>query len=208
MYDDDGLVICKLCGKSYHFITPNHLKKQHETTTKEYREKFPDVPMAKKGFYNTLKEKKGIKQNIENNNVIIEELDFNENFNETFSDDDESIVKLAKEHKVPVPTKSSDPMDDKIRIIAYLKLSFPKIKDNYMFKKKKPDGTVECQFITDMADPSCKIVFDFPNAFWHNEMIGVSPHVRKQMLKSYGWKIIEIQASMPKVSHVSDKLKN
>jgi len=229
-YDDNGLVICQLCGKVYHFITPKHLSKSHEMTTKEYREKFPEAPMAKKGFYDTLKEKKETRKIMEKEIVlepIIEELsnptidDLNEseepinptieNLDESFDSDSfkesESIVKLA-ERKVPVPEKSSDPMDDKMKIISYLKLSFPNIKNNYMFKKKKPDGTVECQFVTDMADPSFKIMFDFPKAFWHNEQIGISSHVRNQLLKSYGWKIITITASMPKVLHVESKLKN
>lgn len=211
-YDENGLIICQICGNPYHFITPKHLKKQHEMTTKEYREMYPDVPMAKKGYYNTLKEKKesrkiaDVETSIE---PVIEEL----NLNESFDCDDavfkecESIVKLA-DRKVPVPEKSVDPMDDKINIIRYLKLSFPGIKNNYMFKKKAPNGNIEYQFITDMADPYLKIVFDFPNSFWHNEQTGVSSNVRNQMLKSYGWKIIEVKSSMPKVSHVESKLKD
>ena len=206
-YDDNGLVICQLCGKVYHFITPKHLSKSHEMTTKEYREKFPEAPMARKGFYDTLKEKKETRKIMEKEIVlepIVEELndsiieDLDESFDSDSFKESESIVKLA-ERKVPVPEKSSDPMDDKMKIISYLKLSFPNIKNNYMFKKKKPDGTVECQFVTDMADPSFKIMFDFPKAFWHNEQIGISSHIRNQLLKSYGWKIITITTSMPKV---------
>jgi hypothetical protein len=58
-----------------------------------------------------------------------------------------------------------------------------------------------------MADPSSKIIFDFPNSFWHNEQIGVSRHIRNQLFKSLGWKIVEINSSMPKVSHIELKLK-
>jgi len=230
-YDNNGLIICQICEKSYHFITSNHLRKQHDISTKEYREMYPEVPMAKKDYYKTLKDKKGTKKHTEEKIIFehgIEELNLNEpfkekiifeprieelNLNEPFIDDNKSfkenksIVELANK-KVSVPERSFDPMDDKIRIIAYLRISFPKIRDNYMFKKKRSDGSIECQFITDMADPSCKTVFDFPNAFWHNEQMCVSPHIRNQMLKSYGWNVIIINSPMPKVSHVELKLKD
>jgi uncharacterized Zn finger protein (UPF0148 family) len=139
-YDNDGLVICQVCGKSFHFITSNHLIKSHKITTKEYREKYQDVPMAKKDYYKTLKSKKNISKIMNKQETfepIIEELNFVDKINDNSFKESQSIIDLAEKHKVPITERSSDPMDDKIRIIAYLKLSFPDIKDNYMFRKKK-----------------------------------------------------------------------
>lgn len=252
-FNEDGLVICRLCKKPFKFITTRHLTKYHSIDTKEYRRIYPDVSLARKDFYKTIMSKKGtkrgkrIKKEIyldESNqdcNLILEELNYNDpdveelNYNDpdveelNYEESDKSEELLLPKHnvvfsnkpfeeskslsdlinkKIPIPSKNRDPMDDKIDIISYLKLSFPNVKNNYMFIKKNQSGNPEYQFITDIADPTAKIVFDFPNAFWHNDQLIVSITIRNQILKMYGWKIIEIGSPMPKVTHVESKLKD
>lgn len=202
-YNENGFVLCQICGKPYNFITGRHLS-THQTTLKAYKETHPGAPLSKKDTCEKTISFKRTKQTNKENFIEpeIEELDLSE----TFSDskpfkENKSIIDMANK-KVSVPSKNKDPLDDKIEIISYLKLSYPNIKNNYMFKKKTPTGMIECQLVTDMADPSSKTVFDFPKSFWHNEQVGVSSNTRNRILISYGWKIVTINDSMPRVFHV------
>lgn len=45
-YDEDGKVICQVCKKSFHFITPRHLN-LHNMTSNEYKEKY-NAPVFRK----------------------------------------------------------------------------------------------------------------------------------------------------------------
>ena len=235
-FNEDGLVICRICKEPFKFITTRHLTK-HSIDMQEYRRIYPDVSLARKDFYKTIMSKKGTKRgkrvkkeiylesnveelnyddpnieelNIEELNIEelnVEKLDKSVIFSDKPFEENRSLSDLINK-KIPIPSKNRDPMDDKIDIISYLKLSFPNVKNNYMFMKKNQSGNTQYQFITDIADPRAKIVFDFPNAFWHNDQLIVSITVRNQILKMYGWKIIEIGSSMPMVSHVESKLKD
>lgn len=218
-YDENGLVICQECNKPFHFITARHLFKWHKMTSAEYKDKYPNIPMAKINF----NKKPRVRNKKE---PIIEELNFDDNTDNEFQSieelhkksffgdekfgnksEDKTISELSK-NKIPTPTKQSDPMNDKLDILSYLKLTFHNIKNNYTFTKKKPNGSIEYQFVTDMADPSAKIVFDFPNSFWHNNDTRISTHFRNALLNSYGWTVVTVKQSMPKVQHVDSELKN
>lgn len=58
---------CEICGKMYYQISESHLQK-HNTTSKEYREKYPDAPMRSEEF------KKSISENKERSRKITESL--------------------------------------------------------------------------------------------------------------------------------------
>jgi len=42
----DSKIQCAICGKSYHIISPTHLKKSHKLTMAEYRKLYPGAPIT------------------------------------------------------------------------------------------------------------------------------------------------------------------
>ena len=42
----DNKIQCVICGKSYHIISPTHLKKSHKLTMAEYRKLYPSAPIT------------------------------------------------------------------------------------------------------------------------------------------------------------------
>lgn len=201
-YSDEGLAVCQICGKGFHFITANHMN-SHGITIKEYHEQYPGAPLFRKGFYDKPRNVKKTKlQPIE---PIIEELAESDG-DDSFSDDT-VITELSKvKMKTTTGVKYNDPMEEKLNIISYLKNKFRGMKNNYMVVKTLASGALEYQLITDMADPINKVVFDFPLAFWHNSQIGVAEHVKHQKLKANGWRVIIINATMPRIKDVADEL--
>jgi len=206
-YTEAGLAICQICNKGFHFITANHLN-LHGIVVQEYHERYPDAPLFRKGFYDKPRHVK--KNKFKPVEPIIEELsdkdmsdkDINENF-----DDDDVINELSKfKLKTSSGPKRTDPMEDKLDIIGYLKIKFQGIKNNYTIIKTLPGGNLEYQFVSDMADPTGKIVFEFPQAFWHNSQIGVADHFKQRKLRENGWRVIVINATMPRIKDVSDEL--
>ena len=49
-YNQEGLAVCQICNKAFHFITANHLN-THGTTAKEYHERYPGASLFRKDFY-------------------------------------------------------------------------------------------------------------------------------------------------------------
>jgi len=201
-YNQEGLAVCQICNKAFHFITANHLN-THGTTAKEYHERYPGASLFRKDFYDKpgrTKKKKFIPAE-----PVIEELsgsDVDDNFG-----DDGILTELSKcKLKTSSGPKRTDPMEDKLDIIGYLKSQFTGIKNNFLITKMLPNGSLEYQYITDMADPTNKILFEFPRAFWHNSQIGVSEHVKHQNLKLRGWRVIIVNATMPRIKDVVEEL--
>jgi len=42
----DNKIQCALCGQSYHFISPTHLRKKHDLSTAEYKKLYPGAPLS------------------------------------------------------------------------------------------------------------------------------------------------------------------
>lgn len=45
-YNEQGLAICQVCGKSFHKITAQHLEKLHNINMTEYKQKFEGAPLV------------------------------------------------------------------------------------------------------------------------------------------------------------------
>lgn len=201
-YTEEGLAICQICNKGFHFITANHLN-LHGITVQDYHERYPGAPLFRKGFYDKPRHTK--KKKFKPVEPVIEELsnfEVDDNF-----ENDGIITELSKcKLKTSSGPKRTDPMDDKLDIIGYLKMKFTEIKNNYVITKMLSGGSLEYQFVTDMADPISKVVFEFPRAFWHNSQIGVAEHVKYQILKSKGWRVVVINSTMPRIKDVVEEL--
>ena len=69
------------------------------------------------------------------------------------------------------------------------------------------DQTVDFEFITDFCDPVNKLIFDFPETFWHNQELYIDLN-KDQRLKSYGWKIFRFKSNSPSESYMEEVLKD
>ncbi len=204
-YTEDGKIICQICKKSFHFITPRHLSLHGDITLDEYKEKY-SAPIFRKDFY-TEGAKRGRKSSTTKehtveiilNKPIVEELI-------EFQDND--IIKNLSVNKVKKIKNHLDPMEDKNDIIDFLKTIYKTIETNTYITKYDKNGSIIYSYITDIIDRKSKTIFNFPFSFWHNMETGISPHVKKRMLESDGWNIIEITTSMPRLHNVKEKLSN
>lgn len=201
-YDEEGKVICQICKKSFHFITPRHLN-THGISSDEYKEKY-NAPLFRKNFY-TDGQKRGRKAFVEKeqpveivlNKPLIEELI-------EFKECDE--IQTLSTNKVQRVKNHLDPMEDKNDIVDFLKTIYKGIEINSFITKYDKNGSVIYSYMTDILDRKSKTIFDFPNSFWHNSQIGISNHIKKRVLESDGWKFIEIAATMPRLHHIREKI--
>lgn len=207
-YDEDGKVICQVCKKSFHFITPRHLN-LHNMTSNEYKEKY-NAPVFRKNFY-VEGQKRGRKTFIEKeesvkkiqpveiilNKPIIEEL-------VEFKECDE--IKNLSVNKVQKIKNHLDPMEDKNDIVDFLKTIYRGIEINSFITKYDKNNSIIYSYMTDIIDRKSKTIFDFPNSFWHNTQTGISNHIKKRMLEDDGWNFVEITATMPRLHHIREKI--
>ena len=96
---------------------------------------------------------------------------------------------------------------DKLQILEYLDVAFPKniVENNFLAEKKSMCGSImEYVLLTDIAIPSLKIDFEFPNTYWHN----LTDHLynRSIVLVDDSWKIVNIMTANPTVLDVIEAL--
>jgi very-short-patch-repair endonuclease len=212
-FNKDKKVVCQICGKAYLVISPRHLG-THKITYSEYKLRFPEAPLSCEEF-NVLgkygKEKQifvehelkklddvpdepkiqEIDDDIPENDVepiIEEEIDFGQ------------ILETAK----PVSKDICDISKDKI--LDYLKALFTNIKKDYKIQEFLSDNRMLFEFISDFSDPVLKINIEFPNTFWHNEM--VRDLTRDDKLKEHGWKVIRINSKNPTFKNITDAIES
>lgn len=188
--DEVGNVICQVCGQSFKFITTTHLKK-HNLTVPEYTEAFPGIILNYKTYMAA----------VHNSSSLL------------FKKDEELSKKQPGRHKKPEvsePEIIDKPPDypkhvdkGKVKILQYLYKNFRNIENNYQIVKLRLDGNPEYIYITDMADPVRKVLFNFPNAFWHN-FDCFPDHRKRKILEADGWMWIDINNKNPVVKDLED----
>lgn len=213
-FDENGKIICQVCGKSYLVISPRHLG-THDIKYPEYKLRFPDAPLSceefkasgKFGKEKTIFVKEELEK-IEQEEVNVVELDFNDVDDVPEQDVDETLnEKIDFSSTVPSESKQVDICgDSKNIILEHLKTFFTNIRKDYMIQEFSLNNQMLCEFITDFADPVLKIDIEFPNTFWHNKM-QFEDRMRDQKLKDCGWKIIKINSRAPTYKQISEKLK-
>lgn len=216
-YDETtGFAICQVCGKPFNKITPLHLK-SHNMTIAEYKEKFPEAPITGKSYGAILKAKRSLLFTAETNetNEVKEEwqdvvYDAPEHVPTRFPQIEE-LEKQVEELKVRKklvererrdvnPFETYFASDAKKELFEQLLAKFPDLRNNFFVEKVTPLGHLVYRYVTDMADPVRKIVFDFPNTFWHNSdptAIG-----RNTVLEKDGWTVIEVRSPNPSLAEV------
>ena len=184
-FDEKGDVICQLCGKAFNMIVATHLKKEHNTTMKEYKEIFPNVPVsslsfrANKRFKNVEIFKDESKENEFDLDKIPEVKIDEFNLDKIPTVDSktskeaknflEDVKNFSKEYKVsefPDPTNSIQ--RHKLKILNFLISYFPDVRNSYFIEKHSLSGMMEYRLVTDICIPSIKVDLEFPKTFWHN----------------------------------------
>ena len=228
-------VKCAICGEMYPIITPSHLMKKHSMSLKDYKEKFPEAPITSAQYRAKQKFLKGTLFTKEETGPIIDEVDFNslklnntpkidqeiesieevneppkekEVFKELISEQGKEVIVTQFEIKKPKIQPQPQVTPDKKRVIEFLQKIFPaaSVISNFMIEKFHRDGTLEYQFVTDIAIPSKNIDLEFPKCFWHNSPT-INPN-RKFKLERDGWIIVEIREPSPSIDIIKSYLSN
>lgn len=188
----NGKCICQECGKAYGLITPAHLK-THNLTLEEYRLLYPDCPISGAQFLAST--------NLYHDSVLFKDKESDPSALPVEEKEISNIKSSGFPHSVldlkGVPKNKAD-------ILKYLHDAYPYLENNYSIEKRHfHDERLLYKYITDMADPVKKVIFDFPDAFWHNND-PFPDHRKNKRLKDDGWIIITVNKHYPTVHDVRD----
>jgi hypothetical protein len=213
-------VKCMECGKPQGRITNWHLQRVHNMTMKTYRAKYPDAELvsdetkvrtkyAKAEIFTkedviTDEESKSILTQMERSPIVnrkkfpqVEELDL-------------SFAKKLRDIKQTKKLEYDDPKNliskSKLLLLNYLISEFADVRNNFFIEKLTPTGVVDFKYITDIVIYDFKVILEFPNSFWHNNMLGISNNVRTDDLIGEGWKIVNVNSKMPTVEELKFEL--
>lgn len=186
--DTDLLITCKICGKRYRSL-PVHLQTVHNLTKEEYIKLYPDSPVHSKAYHlnmsvsakhrhqknkNILEVKPDIpvifEKVIVNDEDIISDIPSNKILKNTELSGTVHLPSL-KTKKIVINTNKEytvEMLRDKNILLEYFSKKYSNIVNNYLIEHFYLNGLLEYSLITDFVDLHKKIIFDFPNAFWHN----------------------------------------
>jgi len=212
-FDENKKVVCQICGKAFLVISPKHLSRIHGVTLAQYRTRYPDAPLSSEEFRSRgkfgklhlfkkederkRKGKPATEDIITDGEPLVEELKELE-LEESKKLESEELEEIP-EVIIKLPEDKQDPISRaKNKILKFLKEIFSNVESNYIIRIFAPDGRLECEFISDFADPILKIDFEFPRAFWHNEdrYFDLARNVK---LRNNGWKVIEVNSNNPSI---------
>jgi len=199
-FNEEGKVVCQMCGKAFLIISPRHLG-THNITHSEYKLRFPNAPLSCEEF--NAMGKYGKEKQIFVKDEL-KKLDESEVDKDIPDHDVNPTIDEEIDFKQLLETvKSKDICDtSKDNILDYLRAFFTNIKKDYMIQEFPIDNSrMLFEFISDFADPVLKINIEFPNTFWHNRMIYDDP-ARDAKLEEYGWKIFKIKSKAPSIEDI------
>ena len=207
-----GKIICQLCGKPFLVISPKHLLK-HNITYNEYKLTFPDAPLSSeefkiRGTHGRIKDlfepKEPEPEDEIGEEILITEEEYPPEdvegmIQEALDEEEEKITKLAKSAE---KKKNTDPITSmKRRVYDSLSMYYSNVKQDFIVEDKTIGGKTKYSYITDFCDPVMRVIFDFPNTFWHNTDFFIDP-MKMEKLRQDGWKIIVIKSKAPTVKEI------
>ena len=216
--NEEGKVLCQICGKPFNVITGAHINK-HNVSMEQYKERFKNVALSSTEFKT---KQKYCKTNVfkkasdiikPNDNDVIEDteetLDFNRN---TITEFEEIIVDEEPEiENLDIPNFKEDTRDPiklkKQKILNILLEYFSNIKSDYFIRKLSLTNHLEYEYVSDFADPVLKVNIEFPNTFWHNNAGYNNPN-RDIVLIRDGWKVININSRVPSTKDIRKAINN
>jgi len=209
MFNEQGKVICQICGKPYLVISPRHLQ-THNIKYDEYKLRFPDAPLSSEEFNASSKYGKEKTMFVEKEmEKFEEEIDLPDEEVEEIIVDEPDVEEEIDLHKlIEQEAEETDVMArSKTKILDHLRTYFTNIEKDYMIRQYGVDKRLKFEFITDFCDPILKIVIQFPKAFWHNQEMAVDPNKNYKM-EQYGWKVIEFDKMDTSLKEISARVES
>ena len=202
-FDEDGKVICQICGKSFMVISPKHLSGKHDIKYGEYKLRYPEAPLSNSEFNARSKYGK-VKGVFDNDEVDIEEMD---EIDDAFDGIDDPDIHKEMEIDISKLTETirqfKDPMQEKkSKILDHLRTFFSNVQQDFTVQLVDGGGRLNEEYITDFADPVLKVNIEFPDTFWHNQ--GHIDLMRDEKMKSYGWKVIHVHGMNPTPKKITE----
>jgi len=199
-FDDKGKVICQICGKSFQVISPRHLN-LHKIEYADYRKRYPNAPLSCDEFIARSKYGKtsGLFVNdADLHDCMLEEETVEEEVELDDLEFETAMKKVVEEIKDPA-------QNQKMAVLDHLRLHYANVEKDYRILHKSPiTKKYLFDFITDFSDAVLKIVFDFPDTFWHNR--NPMDPLREKKLKDAGWKILVIKGRAPGPGDIDDAI--
>ena len=223
---------CLLCGGEVEKSLINHLRIKHNKMTQEqYLKKYPEAEVHSEEHLKYLRDlskrideknskkrgRKPVNFNDDTDKQVAQflEEEYNskpydfDNFKKEFyaADVPKVVVKEKVIEKQSYKNSRLNTEMDKLQILAYLDMVFPKntVENNFRAEKISICGSImEYVMLTDIAIPSLKLDFEFPNAYWHNHQDHL--YNRSKVLGGDGWKIVNVMTTNPSVSDVIEAL--
>jgi hypothetical protein len=192
-----GRVTCRLCGKQFGLITPQHLKRFHNVTIEQYKMKYPDQQLWGKAFTNSVKY---AGTDLFKNSPV--EIDKIPKVGEIRIPKD--LEDFQKKEDVVVEKMKNMPMG-KSGIYDVLRKYFGYVETNYFIEKIDLTGHLAYRVVTDFYVPLGKIIIEFPNSYWHNYEPS-SEVLKRDIIPNEGYKVIRILSKNPTTSGVEDEL--
>ena len=197
-FDDEGKVVCQICGKSYQVISPRHLA-VHKIQYADYTKRYPDAPLASEQF--TAKSRYG-----KNSSLFVDDKDIGDDIldEEIYVDEEPELEEFEMENALKkIVEETRDPMAlQKMRVLDHLRLHFANVEKDYSIRHISPISKKQIfEYITDFCDPVLRIVIQFPNAFWHNNDNYMDP-LKNDRLKEHNWKVLEVKSRAPSVENI------
>lgn len=196
LFDEDKKVICQICGKSFNSITDKHLQ-SHKIKMVDYQKRYPGVP-TKRSNYTKSKHGAPPRPVKLNQPETLEEFIIQKSAKYKI----DPLDKLANEAK---ETKKDPIASMKKRILETLRKFHANVEMDYLISQFGTDNRLKFEFITDYCDPILKVVFQFPDTFWHNHdlIIDLNKTIK---LEKYGWKVIKIKSKNPTHDEIVEAL--
>lgn len=198
LFDEEGKVVCQICGDSFQVISPRHLTK-HKIQYADYTKRYPDAPLSSKQF--AAKSKYGKTDGLFESEDDLENVIGDE---ETYVEEDVDFDELRLDEIIQTQLREiKDPIQrQKAIVFDHLRSHFANLEKDYLLREISPVSKKQLfEFITDFCDPVLRIVIQFPNTFWHNRDSNVDP-LKNDKLKEQGWKVLEINSKAPSVEDI------
>jgi hypothetical protein len=188
----NGKTICQECGQEFTLISPKHLKQKHNgMTMAEYKLKYPGCPISSRAY-------KATKTTYADSVLFASD----EALPREVLDEDVELADLSDGKIKHTILNLEGVSKNKADILTFLHDAYPYLENNYSIEKRHfYDDSLQWKYITDIADPVKKVIFDFPNAFWHNEDPFPDPQ-KYGKLKEDGWIVIIVDKHYPTVQDV------
>jgi hypothetical protein len=192
-YNEQGKVICQLCGKPFTVITPSHLKKVHSVTYDQYRARFGDY-LASEEF--TAKIKYGRTKGL----LATSEKEIGEDIQIVDEPIIEEVFNVGE--ILNTSTRDKDPLTQiRKRYLDRLRIQFGNMRENYIIQEYTLGGELKYEYITDFCDPVLKIIIDFPSTFFHNNDIYIDMSKHRK-LQADNWMIITVPGRSPSLEEM------